>query len=187
MDNIYFKATKANGVSGHDPSLVYKLGLNVHPCPDKISNAACGVGIHLAKTVELAKRFVKGWKEIYEAKAGVIIGEDSEKVRVTHCFLTRLIDVADIQFPNHPCLCGDEWLTLHAFDVTTDQILQQGIEIKSPNCKNMRFTMNTKGKDRNPPVPAGNGGTFKIFVMLANIDKVPGFRQIFGQASDSHS
>lgn len=116
---IYYKATRAGGVSGHDRDFIYKLGLNVHPHPDKEDISACGVGIHLAKTEEAAKRYVPSWKQIYEAKAGVILGEDHDKIRVTHCFLTRLMASPDLVFPQRPTLC-DEWLKKHALDVTME-------------------------------------------------------------------
>jgi hypothetical protein len=48
LPNIYYKGTRKNGVSYHDSSFVYRIGLNEHPKPDK-SNTVYSSGIHLAK------------------------------------------------------------------------------------------------------------------------------------------
>ena len=87
----YFKATRANGVSGYDDQFHYKLGLNVHPAPDKSNDASCGIGIHLAKTLTAAQHYVPRATEYYLAKAGVILGEDTKKIRCDSCFLIRQI------------------------------------------------------------------------------------------------
>jgi len=146
VEEIYYKATRANGVSGRDRTFVYHFGLNVHPSPDKKNKNACGEGIHLAKSIEAAKKYVPNWKEIYEAKAGVILGEDVDKIRVTHCFLTRLVSSPDIRFPKRPSLC-DNWLDKHALDITMEQILAQTLEIEAPNHKT-HITLGFKKKDR---------------------------------------
>ena len=129
MQEIYYKATKAKGVSGYDPNFVYHLGMNVHPNPDRKSNDACGEGIHLAKSIETAKRLCNSWKEIYAAEAGVILGEDRDKIRCASCFILRVIDVNyDFVLPNRPSL-NDKWLDEHAFDITMEDIQSQKLEI----------------------------------------------------------
>jgi len=125
---IYYKATKAKGVSGYDPNFIYHLGINAHPNPDRKSNDACGEGIHLAKSIEIAKSLCSDWKEIYEAKAGVILGEDSKKIRVASCVLVRRIEHSDFKMPNCPSL-NDEWLDKHLYDITPDDIANQTLEI----------------------------------------------------------
>jgi len=146
QQEIYYKATRANGVSGRDSSFVYHLGLNVHPNPDKKSKATCGEGIHLAKTIIAAKKYVPNWKEIYEAKAGVILGEDDDKIRVTHCFLLRRISPVDITYPKRPSLC-DDWVNKHARDITPEMIASQTLEI-SNNGKRLTLNLGMKKKDR---------------------------------------
>lgn len=143
---IYYKATKANGTSGYDKDFTYRLGLNVHPRPNKKDTSACGVGIHLAKTIKIAKGYVSGWKEIYEARAGIILGEDEKKIRTTHCFLTRCIATSDITYPKKPSLC-DEWVNEHAYDITMAQIKAQTLEVVSPNHRTC-ITLGMKKTDR---------------------------------------
>jgi len=143
---IYYKATRANGVSGRDPLFIYHIGINIHPNPDRKNTAACGIGIHLAKTIDIAKKYVPGWKEIYEAKAGVILGEDKEKVRCASCQLTRLISSPKIKFPKRPCLC-EEWFNKHYLDITSEDIAKQTLEIHSGGQK-MTITTKMKKRDR---------------------------------------
>lgn len=82
MTDLYYKATRADGISFYDPSFQYHIGQNIHPKPDRKSAEPCGVGIHLAKSIDAVKHLKPNLEELYEAFPGVILGEDDEKV---HC------------------------------------------------------------------------------------------------------
>lgn len=144
---IYYKATKSHGVSGQDPNFIYHIGVNKHPNPDRKSKDACGIGIHLAKTIEAAKRYVRDWSEIYEAKAGKILGENSNKVRCTSCELIRIIERKrkDVVFPNKPCLC-EEWINEHWNDISQLEIDNQTLSIGN-NGTTINIKQKAKKKD----------------------------------------
>lgn len=86
MQKYYIKATLDGGTSGYDPRFKYKVGFNKHPKPDFESKESCGVGIHLAKNVSIARNYVNKASELYLATiAGKILGKDRSKVRVDSC------------------------------------------------------------------------------------------------------
>jgi hypothetical protein len=91
------KATMKDGRSYNTPTITYKIGIVSHPNPDRKSADSCGVGIHLAKTLRSAKHFVPKAEEFYFAEPGVILGEDSEKVRCASCRIVRRLTPADIK------------------------------------------------------------------------------------------
>jgi len=94
---IYIKATLKNGTSYNTPTITYEPGIIVHPNPDRKSKNSCGVGIHLAKSLRSSKHFVPKAEEFYFAEPGVILGEDSEKVRCASCRIVRRLTPADIK------------------------------------------------------------------------------------------
>lgn len=151
----YFKATRNNGESGYDSGFRYKLGMNIHPKPDKKSRAACGIGIHLAKTIEVALRFVSRASEIYLAKPGVILGEDDEKLRCGSCFLIKKLDKEEVEhyekqselrLPTNP-ICGQDWLNQHQFDISWQDFYNQTIVISSNNHTLPPISSSMKRKD----------------------------------------
>ena len=96
---LFFKALKAGGVSGADPSFVYPLqpgGEVVHPKPDRAGKKACGRGIHVAKTVEAACVYVPGLAEIWVVEPGDILGEDDQKVRTDRLRMIRRLAAAEL-------------------------------------------------------------------------------------------
>lgn len=165
MQKYYYKATLDNGVSRSDSTFIYKLGLNTHPKPDKLSKESCGVGIHLAKTISIAKRYVPEATEFYLAKAGVILGEDENKIRCSSCILVRklsqkavnrALDIEALQdeqkkklgsLLNTGGLCGKDWLLKHMCDVTEEDINNLKIEVKS-NGHKFKLGLAMKKKDR---------------------------------------
>lgn len=155
MRKYYIKATKVDGVSGRDPSYRYTLGQNVHPAPDRKSHEACGEGIHLAKTLEMAKRYVPLAKEFYVAEAGVILGEDEDKVRCASCNLLAVFSVERFEegkrmfvyLRDKSVLCGREWLEGHMFDISREDIEGQKMEVRS-NGNRMTLSLGMKKKDR---------------------------------------
>lgn len=91
------KATMKDGRSYNTPTITYKKGIVAHPNPDRKSKDSCGVGIHLAKTLRVANLFVPRAEEFYFAEPGVILGEDSEKVRCASCRIIRRLTPSDIK------------------------------------------------------------------------------------------
>ena len=184
MADIYFKATRKGGVSFHDRAFVYHLGQNVHPKPDREDDGACGRGIHLAKTLNDARAFAAnegGNVEYYTAEAGVILGEDSYKVRCASCVILKQLTPADLQTEDkkqkerlqreeaerkrlqeerakeekerewlrlfgltYEPLCGREWLTQHARDVTPAIFAAQGIELYVDDTRRLELKANPK-------------------------------------------
>ena len=163
----YYKATLAGGVSQHEPVIVYHLGLNVHPNPDKKSTDSWGEGIHLAKTIKATWGYVPDATEIYEAEAGVILGEDDDKIRVSYCWLTRLIPKEEwvteleqakadaerqakereiLKGIKPPPICGMEWLENHRGDITWDDWNKQTLEVSSDRHK-ITISAKLKRKD----------------------------------------
>jgi hypothetical protein len=170
--DVYYKATKDNGVSSNTDlktkqPLVYKLGTNIHPNPNRKSNDACGSGIHLSKTLTKCFSFVKDATEFYLAYSGVILGEDSEKVRCASCFIVKKLtpdEIKDIQTneltererekrwvdiktglpPNR--FVPDDWILKSALHFTQDDFNKQSIEIKTPN-RTTRITNAVPSKD----------------------------------------
>jgi hypothetical protein len=151
MDEYYYKATRSDGSSyyGGEPVIIYKEGMIIHPAPDRKSDASCGAGIHLAKTLGFAKRYCITGGRIFLAKAGVILGEDSEKVRCASCFVVRELSADDIKRAENEAelqkklgavwatggLCGKDWLIQHLNDVTQEDIDNQGLELITNNHK----------------------------------------------------
>lgn len=97
MSDLYFKTTRRGGKSETAPHIIYRVGMVVHPDPDRESKSACGKGIHLWKTLKEAERFfVSGAeKEIYLASPGVILGEDSTKIRCASCDIIKKLRKSD--------------------------------------------------------------------------------------------
>ena len=86
----YFKATLDGGQSGYDPTYIHHEGINKHPNPDK-SNQVCSTGVHLAVSLEEARRYVEAATEFYLAKPiGKIYGRDDTKIRVGDYYLWRI-------------------------------------------------------------------------------------------------
>ncbi len=171
----YFKATKEGGISGADANFVYTLGQNIHPDPDRKSKSACGTGIHLAKTLVVAKKYVPKATEYYLAEAGVILGEDDDKVRCASCVLVRQLTKVQVKrilkraqtvieeerrkvkqeiercnrlgrFANTGGLCGLPWLESHFFDHTQEEIDNLSIVIFKDDRKMTAITASTKKK-----------------------------------------
>lgn len=134
LQEIYYKGTRKGMCSYYDKNFVYKMGLNVHPHPDK-SAAVCGSGIHLAKSLAALKQLQPKAEEIYECKAGIIYGEDETKVRVGYCWIIRqVVEPVQIKFPEN-VLCGVEWLKAHYNDHTQQEIDNLGIEVITDRSK----------------------------------------------------
>lgn len=124
----YIKATLDGGVSGHDSNFIYRLGHNTHPNPDRKSKEACGEGIHLAKTINAAKRYVPKATEFYVTKPGEILGEDRDKIRVADCDLLFQVPKSQLKGINYLLggnapqttnpLCGCDWLASNMFKLT---------------------------------------------------------------------
>ncbi len=140
----YIKATLKGGQSSFNPPFIYKLGINVHPKPDRKSESACGEGLHLAKSFKAAKEYCKQAKEFYLAQAGVILGEDNDKVRCASVNIIRrlsdseiyALDNKDIPVEWHipdPPLCGWEWLKSNWHNITPSDINNQTLEISVPH------------------------------------------------------
>jgi len=173
----YYKATLAGGESQradkNDSKFVYRLGLNVHPNPDKTSDLPCGEGIHLAKSIETAFIYSPDATEVYEAKPGVILGEDCDKVRVAYCFITRKVPEKEISEAKRkrkeakekqlieekkrqefitlygcepPSLPGEDWLKKHVHDITWEDYNKQTLTVVSGNSK-LTLSAKMKAKD----------------------------------------
>jgi len=93
----YYKATLDNGESSSHPAIFYRAGKVVHPNPDRESKSSCGVGIHLAKSIKAAQKYVPKATEIYLAKPCTILGEDSEKVRCDSCRIIKRLSGSDVE------------------------------------------------------------------------------------------
>ncbi len=169
--NIYYKGTLARSVAKYDGKFVYNLGMNTHPNPDKKSTAACGAGLHLWKTLE--KAIYEGYPEIYEAKAGVILGEDTEKVRCANVFLVRRLTDDEIAAINraaenkrieaqklkdaessysklglpYNCFVDSEWIKKSLATFSQSDYEKLGIEITTPKRK-VTITTKLPAKDR---------------------------------------
>jgi hypothetical protein len=144
MQLFYIKATLDNGISKYDHNFKYTLGHIVHPNPDRISKDACGIGIHLAKTMRDAKQYFPNATEYYLAKAGEIIAQDFNKVRCADCYILRKLSIKDINYidsillNNYPLLnplCGIKWLEQHALDYTWEDFNNETIQISHNNQK----------------------------------------------------
>ena len=135
MQEIYYKATRKDGTSYRDPSFSYHLGLNIHPNPDRKSESACGEGLHLGKTIVDALTYTEDDAEIYLARAGVILGEDSTKIRCSYCWLDRKLSVEEttevkkehkhrqeMAAGKIDPLFGNDWLQKHGLDYTQADI-----------------------------------------------------------------
>jgi len=155
MGTYYIKATMENGESANSgPTIHYKHGIVVHPNPDRTTNDSCGVGIHLAKSLRNARRYVPDAREFYLAHPGVILGEDETKVRCASCEIIKLLsptEIAEIERQEETeqermkreqkmrsCLGqiyvngglpGKEWLSQHGNDITQEDIDNQTLEI----------------------------------------------------------
>lgn len=99
MNDTYFKVTREGGVSIYDENFVYRIGIVVHPNPDRKSGAACGEGLHLFKSfIKAENTYVPGGvREIYVVHAGVILGEDYEKVRCASCDVLKLLNEQELE------------------------------------------------------------------------------------------
>lgn len=163
MQEYYYKATLDNKTSSYDQKFVYREGLNVHPNPSKYSHLVCGEGLHLAKTIKLARRIVRGAKEFYLARAGVILAEDDEKIRCAYIWLDKQLTPAEIAkiekeeamgikqgailTASTPPLCGRDWLDKHGLDITEADITKLRLEVKSPT-HTFSLGLRMKPKDR---------------------------------------
>jgi hypothetical protein len=133
LKNRYYKGTRKGGVSFHDSAFVYHLGLNEQLNPDK-SSAICSQGIHLAKDMQSLKRLCPDAEEIYEARAGVILSEDEEKIRVAYCFLIKQIDKPPDFLGSGPIpICGFDWLNKHEKEFTQADYEALGMTVKTDN------------------------------------------------------
>lgn len=157
MIQQFIKATLDNGVSGYDHSFTYKLGKNDHPAPDRESKSSCGVGIHLAKTIKVAKQYVTRATEFYLATPIEILGEDRDKVRCAGCELVRKLSKEEVRqwdkqpkplgfrLPFRPSLC-DEWLDKHLMDISVEDISKQTITVFKEDRKRAIIPAMTKRK-----------------------------------------
>ncbi len=163
----YYKATKAGGVSCYDATFVYHEGLNVHPNPDKRSERVCptegsGAGICLAKSLRAAKSYGPKATEFYYAEPGVILGEDSYKVRVAYFFLGKRLsedDLREITMQENqaaeledllknihpPPICGENWLLHHGRDITWEDYNKMTMEVSTDH---HRMTLGTRLKPK---------------------------------------
>ncbi len=155
----YYKATLKNGIAKWNNSFKYKLGLNIDPNADK-RDGVCVAGIHLSKRVTVAREYLGSSEgDIYEAESGVILGEDSEKIRVAYCWLTRLLskdewltaeerkakelakaEAERLAFKtlwgvNPPSLPGIQWLNEHGKDISWEDWNKQTLEVSSDRDK----------------------------------------------------
>ena len=158
MQEYYYKATLANKTSSYDRSFTYREGLNVHPHPDKYPHLICGEGLHLAKTLKLSKHIVPQATEFYLARAGVILAEDFEKIRCAYIWLDKQLTPEEIQkidgeeewvlkgVTTEP-LCGKDWFSKHALDITQVDIDALRLEVKSPK-HTFSIGLGMKPKDR---------------------------------------
>jgi len=131
----------------------------VHPAPDK-STDPCAAGIHLARTLEFLFK-QKLVVEFYEAYPGVILGEDSEKVRCASCYIIRRIPDAEIadykvrqmaardreallkklNMQGNNFLVDQDWIIKSATTFTEADFNKLSIEVKGPH---RTITMTTK-------------------------------------------
>lgn len=80
MTQKYYKCTGKGGRTQNN--FVYHIGYNEEPKANVKTKDSCGIGLHLAKTLTFAERFIsEDEKEYYTARPGVILGEDINKVR----------------------------------------------------------------------------------------------------------
>jgi len=165
----YYKLTKEGGVSYYDNGFVYNLGLNVHPCPNKLSQSSCGEGLHLAKTIgEGRKNVPYADAEVYMARPGVILGEDSTKVRCAYIWLDRLLTLDEIKeveksemttkeakkqlekmlrgLPPAP-LCGQDWIKEHGLDFTDEDFRKLTLTVAVDGKQTMTIRPNLKKKE----------------------------------------
>jgi hypothetical protein len=149
-ENIYYKGTRKGGASLRDPRFVYHMGLNVHPHPD-LSSQLCSEGIHLARDMVSLRRLAPGYEEVYECRAGVILAEDSEKIRVSYCFVDKKLEIPlDWSkicpgIPLNP-ICGMDWIKEHYNKFTQDDYDKLGITIKTDRSE-VTLTAKNKVKD----------------------------------------
>jgi hypothetical protein len=78
----YFKLVRPDYTSFHDPKFQWPIK-GVVEVPGATQNGACGEGLHLAKSVDLALQYVKFPFRILKVKPlSPILGEDNTKIRV---------------------------------------------------------------------------------------------------------
>jgi hypothetical protein len=162
MEPYYIKATLEKGKSATEgrgmPSIKYKLGIVIHPDPDKVTSSSCGSGIHLAKSLKMAKYYCPNAKEFYLAHPGVILGEDSNKVRCASCEILKRLSETEIReyekleesqqekmkreerlrqrlgsVYENGGLPGKDWLAQHGNDISQEDIDNQILEIFRDN------------------------------------------------------
>lgn len=140
---FYIKGTLKGGdsVAKYEPKIHYKLGMNIHPSPDK-TDTLCSAGIHLAKSLKSAKRLCPEATEFYLAKSGVIYAEDSEKIRTGSAEIVMKLDTdmiyalggielpKDWHIPDNP-LCGQDWFQKHWHKVSQQDIDNQRLTVKT--------------------------------------------------------
>lgn len=148
--NIYYKATRKGGVSIYDRHFIYHMGLNIHTAPDK-GSTICSEGIHLAKNMADLCRLASGYEEVYECRAGVILAEDMEKIRVAYCFVDKQVEIpidwskVCPGIPSNP-LCGMDWVKEHYNHFTQEDYDKLGITIKTDR-REVTITAKNKLKD----------------------------------------
>lgn len=133
MQQFYYKGTRKGMVSCADSTFIYTMGLNTHPNPDK-STTVCSQGIHLAKDIPTLKKLCKNAEEYYLAKAGVIYGEDDEKVRVGYCWIISRLWTVDVPLPKAP-ICGEDWFLKHLGDHSQEEIDNLKLELITDKSK----------------------------------------------------
>lgn len=169
---VYYKATGKDGRSYHDHNYIYHIGLNELPVylrhQAKASTAICYTGLHLAKDEEgLSKLRLDDFDELYEALPGVILSEDSNKVRCLYVWLTRKLTDAEISVikykikridkiqdicrvyskKNLEPLCGWDWLINNGTAISQADINNQSIVISSGN-RTIKMKNNPKLKTK---------------------------------------
>jgi hypothetical protein len=151
-NDIYYKATMKGGKTQN--GYIYKIGLNTEPESDSESTESCGNGLHLAKKLTFAKHFYTD--EIYEAKAGVILGEDENKIRCSYVWIIRQlskeeisrIEVSELSVMDRQNkldkikdeyglnrgiepICGMKWIEEHGLDITQEMYDLLTMSVKS--------------------------------------------------------
>ena len=85
----YYKALRMNLGSWHDEKFIWSLKKAIIQA-GAVAGDPCGIGLHLAKSLDVAFQYAKFPARLFEAKPlSEILGEDTGKVRVAQAQLVR--------------------------------------------------------------------------------------------------
>ena len=106
-----WKFTRKDGMDWHTGEIDYRGAVGtdvVHPNPNYKSTDACGIGLHLGKSVKSSAIFCSA-EAIFKCtyNQADVLGEDEEKVRVTRLYVVE-------ELPSH-VVYGDNGIAVNSF------------------------------------------------------------------------